>query len=70
MTLPATSHPNPTELAAMTLLREIRECGAFVLLDLEGTLHVQHFAGVPRGLEARLTFHYPQIVRLLLESVE
>jgi hypothetical protein len=25
---------------------------------------------VPWGLEARLTFHYPQIVRLLLESVE
>jgi hypothetical protein len=40
------------------------------LLDLEGNIHVRHIAEVPVDLTRRLAFYYPEVVRLLAESVE
>jgi hypothetical protein len=58
------------ELEAMTVLREIREHGGYVLLDLTGNLHVRHIAGIPIELRDRIARYYAEIVRLLLESLE
>jgi hypothetical protein len=58
------------ELEAMTVLQDIREHGGYVLLDLQGTLHVRHIARVPPELRNRLVRCDTEIARLLLQSVE
>lgn len=58
------------ELEAMSALREIREQGGFVLVDLRGNLLVHHIRRVPVELKARLIRYYPEIVQLLLASFD
>jgi hypothetical protein len=58
------------ELEAMSALREIRKHGGYVLLDLRGDVHIRHIARVPIELKTRVALYYPEIVRLLLESVQ
>lgn len=65
-----TRDASTTELEAMTVLREIREHGGYVLLDLQGGIHVRHIARVPVELKTRVALYYPEIVRLLLERVQ
>lgn len=62
--------PSAAELEAMTVLREVREHGGYVLLDLLGNIHVRHLAGVPSKLRSRVVLYYPEIVRLLLDGLE
>lgn len=66
----ATRGVSTTELEAMTVLREIREHGGYVLLDIEGAIHVRHIARLPVALKTRAAHYYPEIVRLLPESVQ
>jgi hypothetical protein len=61
---------NTAELQAMTVLREVRERGGYVLLDLQGCIHVRHIESVPPELTTRIVWYYDEIVRLLLHSVE
>jgi hypothetical protein len=42
------------ELEALSVLREIRELGAFVLIDVDGCMYVCHGARVPTRLKSRL----------------
>ena len=54
----------------MTALQEVRKHGGYVLLDIDGCVHVRHIAHVPVELKTRLARYYPEIVRLLLESIQ
>jgi len=69
-TVAAARSASTAELEAMTALREIREHGGYVLLDLQGGVHVRHIARVPVELKRRLALYYHEIVRLLLESAQ
>lgn len=66
----ATRSVSARELEAMTVLREIREHGGYVLLDLQGDIHVHHIARVPADVKTRVALYYAEVVRLLLESVQ
>jgi len=63
-----TPRASTTELEAMTVLREVREHGGYVLLDVQGCIHVRHIACVPPELMSRILRYYDEIIRLLLES--
>jgi hypothetical protein len=61
---------NTAELQAMTLLREVREHGGYVLLDLQGSIHIRHIERIPPELTTRMVWYYDEIVRILLNSIE
>jgi hypothetical protein len=65
-----TRRPSTAEREAMTVLQEVRRHGGYVLLDLQGNIHVRHIARVPVELRCRIARYYPEVVQLLLDSVE
>ena len=70
MTLPTRRALSTAELEALMLLQEVRRHGGYVLLDLQGCIHVRHVARIPVEFEKRMALHYPEIVRLILETVQ
>jgi hypothetical protein len=64
------ANANTAELEAITVLRQIREHGGYVLLDLQGCIHVRHVACVPPEFRSRLERYYLEIARILLRSVQ
>jgi hypothetical protein len=55
------------ELEALAILREIRELGAFVLIDVDGGMCIYHRVQVPSLLKSRLAAYRTEATRLLLE---
>jgi hypothetical protein len=55
------------ELEAVTVLREIRENGGYVLVDINGGIHVYRAGRVPRKLMIRLAWYKQEAVRVLVE---
>jgi hypothetical protein len=58
------------ELEALAILREIRELGAFVLIDVDGRMCIYHRVQVPSLLKSRLAAYRTEATRLLLECDE
>jgi hypothetical protein len=57
------------ELEAVAVLRKIRENGGYVLVDIDGGIHVYRAGRVPRKLMTRLTGYEHEAVRVLVEWV-
>jgi hypothetical protein len=55
------------ELEAVAVLREIRENGGYVLVDINGGIHVYRAGRVPRKLMIRLAWYKQEAVRVLVE---
>ena len=57
------------ELEAVPVLRKIRENGGFVLVDIDGGIHVYRAGRVPRKLMTRLAWHKHEAIRVLAEGL-
>ena len=57
------------ELAAVAILRKIRENGGYVLVDIDGGFHVYRAGRVPRKLMTRLAWHEHEAIRVLAEGL-
>jgi hypothetical protein len=57
------------ELEAVAVLRKIRENGGYVLVDIDGGIHVYRAGRVPRKLITRLAWYRHEAVRVLVEWV-
>lgn len=55
------------ELEALAILGEIRELGAFVLIDVDGRMCIYHQVQVPSRLKSRLAAYRTEATHLLLE---
>jgi hypothetical protein len=55
------------ELEAVAVLRKIRENGGYVLVDVNGGIHVYRAGRVPRKLMIRLAWYKHEAVRVLVE---
>jgi hypothetical protein len=55
------------EFEAVAVLREIRENGGYVLVDIHGGIHVYRAGRVPRKLMIRLAWYKHEAVRVLVE---
>jgi hypothetical protein len=58
------------EFEAVAVLREIRERGAYVLIDIDGRMHIHHTGRVPDRLKTRLASYYHEAVRVLRECAQ
>lgn len=58
------------ELEALAILHEIREFGAFVLIDVDGRMYIYHRVHMPSRLKSRLAAYRTEAIRLLLERVQ
>ena len=57
------------ELEAVAILRKIRENGGYVLVDIDGGIHVYRAGRVPRKLMTRLAWYKQEAVRVLAEGL-
>ena len=57
------------ELAAVAILRKIRENGGYVLVDIDGGIHVYRAGRVPRKLMIGLAWYKYEAVRVLAEGL-
>jgi hypothetical protein len=57
------------ELEAVAVLRKIRENGGFVLVDIDGGIHVYRAGRVPRKLMIGLAWYKYEAVRVLAEGL-
>jgi hypothetical protein len=55
------------ELEAVAVLRKIRENGGYVLVDIDGGIHVYRAGRVPPKLMIRLAWYEQEAVRVLVE---
>ena len=55
------------ELEAVAILRKIRENGGYVLVDINGGIHVYRAGRVPRKLMICLAWYKQAAVRVLVE---
>jgi hypothetical protein len=62
--------PSMAELEALSVLREFRELGAFVLIDVDGCMYVYHRAPLPEALKSRLRAYCNEVARLLMECTQ
>lgn len=58
------------EIEAQAVLREIRESGAFVLIDVDGRMYVYHRAPLPERLKSRLAEYRTEATQLLLQCIQ
>jgi hypothetical protein len=58
------------ELDALSVLREIRESGAFVLIDVDSCMYIYHVAPIPDALKSRLLAYRYEAATLLLEYIQ
>jgi hypothetical protein len=57
------------ELEAVAVLRKIRENGGYVLVDINGGIHVYRAGRVPRKLMIRLAWYKHEAIRVLAEGL-
>jgi hypothetical protein len=57
------------ELEAVAILRKIRESGGYVLVDIDGGIHVYRAGRVPRKLMIGLAWYKYEAVRVLAEGL-
>ncbi len=57
------------ELEAVAVLRKIRENGGYVLVDIDGGIHVYRAGRVPRKLMTRLAWYEHEAIRVLAEGL-
>jgi hypothetical protein len=55
------------EFEAVAILRKIRENEGYVLVDIDGGIHVYRAGRVPRKLMIRLAWYKQEAVRVLVE---
>ena len=56
-------------LEAVAVLRKIREYGGYVLVDIDGGIHVHRAGRVPRKLMIGLAWYKHEAVRVLVEGL-
>ena len=57
------------ELEAVAILRKIRENGGYVLVDINGGIHVYRAGRVPRTLMTRLAWYEHEAIRVLADGL-